>query len=79
MSTAFDRSAMRVQPNWRIAREAISGHPELISILFMAAGIIVSGYWAIIGIPARPGCYAIGCVALVGASFTTGRDGNGQR
>jgi len=52
-----------------IAREAFLGI-QLVSILFMAAGIIVSGYWADRTSPAR--VLAIGCAALVGASFTTG-------
>lgn len=51
-----------------IAREDFLG-VQLIAILFMAAGIIVSGYWADRTNPAR--VLAIGCAAMFAASFLT--------
>jgi MFS family permease len=42
---------------------------QLVAILFMAAGIILSGYWADRTSPAR--VLGIGCAAMLAASFLT--------
>lgn len=52
-----------------IAREDFLG-VQLVAILFMAAGIIVSGYWADRTRPAR--VLAWGCAAMFASSFLTG-------